>query len=126
MIFLSVFAAIATVLVSAVLSCSGSYTVKSGDTLYDVAIRNNMSWRVVVLCNADIDANSLQPDQVISIPDCPRLSDATGYKIKEGDTLISIANDLDIDLGDILDCNAQLNDPDVIYPGDVLYIPPKN
>lgn len=45
------------------------------------------------------------------------------YIVKSGDTLWRISNKFHIDLSTLLEKNAQLSNPDLIYPGDKLIIP---
>jgi len=45
------------------------------------------------------------------------------YTIQSGDTLAAIAERFGVDIQDLIDANSSLENPDVIFPGDVLTIP---
>lgn len=48
---------------------------------------------------------------------------STTYIVKSGDTLSAIAHRFGVDVQDLIDNNPQINDPDLIYPEDVIHIP---
>jgi spore coat assembly protein SafA len=45
------------------------------------------------------------------------------YTIKPGDTLFLIAKRFNVSLASLRDCNPQIADPNVIYPGQVIVVP---
>ncbi|MDZ5470663.1 CAP domain-containing protein [Bacillus sp. 31A1R] len=47
------------------------------------------------------------------------------YHVKKGDTLWNISSSLNLDFKDLLDVNPQLENPDIIFPGDEINIPRK-
>ncbi|MSU02855.1 LysM peptidoglycan-binding domain-containing protein, partial [Tissierella sp. DSM 105185] len=75
---------------------SFSYTIKSGDTLYNLAIKYNTTVEAIMKLNPGINPNNLQIGQVICIPQgtTPPRQCPTGsfpYTIKSGDTLYKLA-----------------------------------
>lgn len=47
------------------------------------------------------------------------------YEVKKGDTLWVISNNLNLDFKELIDHNPQLNNPNIIFPGDIINIPRK-
>lgn len=62
-----------------------TYTIKQGDTLYDIARRHNTSVLKIKQAN-DLQSNNLKIGSSLTIP-----SNIVSYKIKSGDTLGSVA-----------------------------------
>ena len=62
-----------------------TYTIKQGDTLYDIARRHNTSVWKIEQAN-DLQSNNLKIGSSLTIP-----SNIVSYKIKSGDTLGSVA-----------------------------------
>ena len=52
-------------------------------------------------------------------------SKANIYTVKKGDTLSQIATKYGVTLGDLLRANPQIKDPNIIFPGQEIYIPQK-
>ncbi|MDQ3154214.1 MAG: LysM peptidoglycan-binding domain-containing protein [Actinomycetota bacterium] len=50
----------------------------------------------------------------------------TTYIVQPGDTLSGIAERFGISLSDLIRANPQINDPDLIHPGEVVYIPARH
>lgn len=73
----------------------GSYTVKSGDTLYSIANRNDVSVSELKKANGiPTSSNVIRVGQVLKIPGKGTASppaSSTTYTVKSGDTLYSIA-----------------------------------
>lgn len=47
---------------------NGSYTVQQGDTLYEIAVKFNVTLQALMQANALTDASSIQAGQVLVIP----------------------------------------------------------
>jgi len=106
---------------------SFAYTIKAGDTLYDLAIRYNTTVMAIMAINPGIDPNNLRIGQVICIPEttppppkCPMGSFA--YTIKPGDTLYMLAIEYDTTVKAIMDLNPGI-DPNNLRVGQVICIP---
>ncbi|WFA08124.1 LysM peptidoglycan-binding domain-containing protein [Tissierella sp. Yu-01] len=107
-------------------SGSFAYTIRSGDTLYLLAIRYNTTVEAIMRINPGIDPNNLQIGQVICIPEttpptrCPQGS--FEYTIRQGDTLFSIANRYNTTVNAILALNPGL-DPNNLRVGQIICVP---
>jgi LysM repeat protein len=111
-----------------------NYTVQGGDTLSSIAQQaygNSSQWQIIYDANKQVigsNPNVIYPGQVLYIP---AISPTPGsnYTVQSGDTLSSIAQQAYGDSNKwqiIYDANKQVigSNPNVIYPGQVLYIPP--
>lgn len=90
--------AIASAIISRV-SSSGTYTVKTGDTLYSIAKKYNVSVNALKSLN-NLSSNTLRVGQKLKIPSketttpsAPTTPSTNTYTVKKGDTLYSIARD---------------------------------
>lgn len=110
---------------------AANYTVKSGDTLYAIAKRYNVSMNQLALTNNIKNVNLIRVGQVLVIPGianggsapAPPLSTKT-YTVKSGDTLYSIATKAKVSVQQIVTAN-QIKNANLIYPGQTLLIPGK-
>lgn len=68
------------------------------------------------------------PGQVILIPVEDELppppSGGSVYIVQLGDTLFGIAQQFGIDLDELIAANPQITDPDIIFTGQFIVIPP--
>lgn len=103
------------------------YTIKRGDTLYDLARKNNTTVEEILKANPELRPNNLKVGQVIcipkedeSIPEC----DGLYYIVRPGDTLYFIASKCNISVKDIMMANPGLN-PDSLRVGQLICIPNK-
>lgn len=108
-------------------SCPGGqlYTVRAGDTMFQIAQRFGISLQRLIDANPQItNPNLIFPGQVIciptGIPPCP-----TGftYTVMPGDTLFGIARRLGVTLDSLLRLNPQITDPDRLIVGQVICVP---
>ncbi len=106
-----------------------SYTIKSGDTMYEIARRHNISLAALIAANPQIsDPNRIFPGQVICIPGsggsggfgCPG---GRVYRVVSGDTLYLIAQRSGVTLDALIRANPQIKNPDLIFPGQEICIP---
>ena len=104
-----------------------SYTIRSGDTLYLLAIRYNTTVEAIIAVNPGINPNNLQIGQVICIPEttpppprCPMGSFA--YTVMAGDTLYLLAIRYNTTVQAILAINPGL-DPNNLRVGQIICIP---
>ena len=103
------------------------YTVRSGDTLFFIARRNNISLQSLIDANPQItDPNTIFPGQVICIPaGAPGVSCPSGqiYRVVRGDTMFEIAKRYGIRLESLIRANPQITNPNLIFPGQEICIP---
>jgi membrane-bound lytic murein transglycosylase D len=117
-----------------------NYTIKPGDTLYNLAIEHGVSVKMLKQANGLGSARRLQIGQRLYIPepaqaakqaDKPRRLHASSrpaagtpgkvYRVRSGDTVWSIARKLGISHKDILQWN-NMSRRTVIRPGDTLRV----
>lgn len=108
---------------------SFTYVIQPGDTLSNLASRFRVNLNQLIAANpAIIDPDRLFPGQIILIPteiDLPAPVPAgSTYIVQSGDTLLSIAQRFGVDLSDLRAANPQITDPNLIFPGLELTIPP--
>jgi LysM repeat protein len=109
------------------------YTVQQGDTLSSIAQHaygNANQWQKIYDANRQVigsDSNHIFPGQVFYIPILSPTPNSY-YTVQQGDTLSSIAQQAYGNANQwqaIYDANRQVigNNPDHIFPGQVLFIP---
>ncbi len=111
-------------------SSSSTHTVRSGDTLYDIALRYGVTVTALRRANglstsriypgkvlripAQVDTGSPPPDRAANQPDT--------YMVRKGDTLYDIARRFGTSISALRRANGLSSSR--IYPGDILRIPP--
>lgn len=89
-----------------------TYMVKAGDTIYDIARRNNIDRRILLLINGLDEEDYIYPNEEILIP-----KEGVGlYLTQEGDTITSIGENMSINLDDML----KMNDTIFLTPNQVI------
>ncbi|MGI6527321.1 MAG: LysM peptidoglycan-binding domain-containing protein [Caldicoprobacterales bacterium] len=108
-------------------ACPGGqlYTIRSGDTLFALANRFNVTVAAIIAANPGIDPMALRVGQIICIPapsqgTCP--SGSSEYTIRAGDTFFRIAARFNISVQALLDANPGV-DPDMLQIGQVICVP---
>lgn len=101
-------------------NAGGSYTVRSGDTLSQIAASHGMSLDALIVANPQIR----NPD-LIHPGDTIHLSGGGGGQVtvQSGDTMWGIANRNGVSLAALVDANPQVRNPNLIYPGQELNLP---
>jgi spore coat assembly protein SafA len=112
---------------------NGTHTVRSGDTLGEIAVKNGVSLKELLAANPQIkNPNLIYPGQKINIPGKGDASGGSGssgaksggsYTVRSGDTLSGIASKNGVSLKNLLAANPQIKNPDLIYPGQKINIP---
>ncbi len=101
-----------------------NYTVKSGDSLYSIASKNNLTVQELKNYN-NLTSNVLQIGQILKIPVVSTEEGPIGkyneYVVKTGDTLYSIANKFGYTVPELMSYN-NLNST-VLSVGQILKIP---
>ena len=105
------------------------YTVKKGDTLFDIAKRCGTTVNMIARYNGIADPAVIYEGQILRIPvselPCAGDKGVYGYKeytVKKGDTLAGLAVQYDTSVERLADLNG-ISDPDMIYEGQTLLIP---
>ncbi|AEJ41348.1 LysM repeat-containing protein [Sulfobacillus acidophilus TPY] len=135
------------------ISGAGHYTVQKGDTLSAIAARYGISLAALEAANPQIkDPNLIYPGETITIPggssagssgyagggtgsSVPVSTGSSGthqfnvsqtkmsYTVRKGDTLSAIAQAHGVSLAALEAANPHITDPNLIYPGETVYIP---
>ena len=103
------------------------YLVRPGDTLFSIARRFGLTTALLVVENPQIaDPNLIFVNQVINLvvtpPPPPDLGTARFY-VSVGETLLSIARRTGVSLEAIIAANPQIEDPDLIFVGQIINVP---
>jgi uncharacterized YkwD family protein len=96
---------------------STPYTVQSGDTLWKISQKNNISLQHITRMNG-FTGTLIYPGQTVYIP-----SSSKPYTVRSGDTLYKISSSSNVSLWAMKQENPQLKDMNAIYPGQILDIP---
>lgn len=101
-----------------------SYTVKSGDTLFNISQQYNVKWDLIAQFNNLSEPYVLHAGQTLKIPQATT-SSVPGkiYTIATGDTLTSIAKKYNVTVNDIIAVNPNLQKSDLITVGQVIKLP---
>lgn len=97
-------------------SCAGTVTVYSGDTLYSIARRCNVSVRDL------IEANNLGAPYVITPGQTIRIPGGGEYVVQRGDALLLVARRLGVEFQTLARLNGK-SPPYTIYVGEKLKLP---
>jgi LysM repeat protein len=100
------------------------YTVKNGDTLFNISQKYNIRWDSIAQINNLSEPYVLQIGQSLKIPQATtsKVTDKV-YTIKEGETLVSIAKQFNITADDIIAVNPNLQKSDLITVGQIIKLP---
>lgn len=93
------------------------YTVKTGDTLYQISKKYNITVQALSAYNNIAIENVIKPGQKLKIPSINPIY----YEVKKGDTVSNIANEFHTSVEKIKEWN-QLKDINKIYPGQKLRV----
>ena len=94
------------------------YVVKSGDTLYKIANRFGVKIESLV------QENQLsKPDDLVVGQDLIIDIDAVPHIVVKGDTMYKIARNYGVTLQQLINANPQIENPNYIKVGDIVYIP---
>lgn len=96
------------------------YTIKQGDTLYNIARAYNTTIDELVKANGLTRPNDLAIGQNIFIPTS---NQSNTYTVVSGDTMYRIANKLGITLEELIQANPQISNPNIIQIGQIINIP---
>ena len=110
------------------------YTVARGDTLRSIANRFGTTMSVLGSLNGLSNFNLIYEGQRLTVPNgsgapapnpYPQPVPGTGgtYTVQWGDTMRKIASRMNVNLNDLIAANPQIANPNVIYFGQVVYLP---
>ena len=115
--------------------CGGMYVVETGDTIDMLAAMCGTSANAIYAANPGISGR-LYAGQVLTIPGLnyttpstpavnydPPASNTGTYIVQYGDTFSMIANRYGVSLYDLWGANPQIWDINLLYAGQVIYIP---
>ncbi|MBP0979434.1 MAG: LysM peptidoglycan-binding domain-containing protein [Oscillospiraceae bacterium] len=94
------------------------HTIKSGDTIYKLSKKYNVSEKKIIEDNNIKNINNLLIGQSLVI-----IPENIIYKIKKGDTLYKISKNYNITLNNLLSANPNITNPDIIYIDQDIKIP---
>ncbi len=97
------------------------YTIKSGDSLYEIARRYDTTVEKLTYDNQIEDPFSLVPGQAIVI-----ISGQSSHIVKEGESLYRLAEIHHTTVDAILAANPVIENPSLIYPGQIIILPGSN
>jgi LysM repeat protein len=95
------------------------YTIKQGDTLGEIALKNGTTVDKLLQLNSQITNKNL-----IYMGDRLNIPASQSYTVQQGDTLSKISSLYGVSVDDLVRANNIAN-PDLIYPGDKVIIPNK-
>ena len=98
------------------------YTVKSGDTLTEIASKYNTTYKKLAEYNGISDPDLIYVGQKIKIPSNGKNKGYSTYTVKKGDTLTEIAGKYGTTYQKLAEYN-KIENPDLIYPGQKIKIP---
>lgn len=100
------------------------YTVKNGDTLFNISQQYNLRWDSIAQINNLSEPYVLHAGQALKIPQSTtsKIADKV-FTIKNGDTLASIAKQFNITVDDIIAVNPNLQNSDLITVGQIIKLP---
>lgn len=108
------------------------YTVKSGDTLYEIAMRYGTTVQEIAQINNISNPNLIFPGQqlrILSNSTVPsqetRATGSITYTVQRGNTLSQIARAYNVTVEHIVELN-NIQNPNLIYPGQKLRITDSN
>jgi lysozyme len=111
-----------------------TYMVARGDTLKLLAARYNTTMAVLASLNGIQNYDLIYEGQRLTVPTMsvnpvpapapqPAPSAAGTYIVQWGDTLRKIADRMNINVNDLIAVNPQLRNPNLIFVGQVIYLP---
>ena len=102
---------------SSTVTSSGTYTVKSGDTLSAIAVKYGTTTSSLASLNGISNPNFLSVGQVIKVSGSASYSVTHSYTVKSGDSLWLIASKVGTTVANLQSKNGVSN---LIFPGQVL------
>ncbi len=95
-----------------------TYTVRPGNTLYAIAQFFGTSVKEIAEANGLKCPYTIYPGQELILP-IDEIKSPRYYVVRPGDTIVGIADRYGLEINELLALN-RLEDPNVIYPGQIL------
>lgn len=104
--------------------CPGGtvYTIRAGDSLYNVAQRFNTTITAIIRANPGLSPDDFRVGRRICIPVEYRECSGFLYTIRAGDSIYTIARRYGVWVQDLVDANPDI-DPDDLFIGQEICIP---
>jgi LysM repeat protein len=101
-----------------------SYTVKDGDTLFNISQKYNIKWDLISSVNNLAEPYVLHAGQTLKIPQATTSKVPNKvYTVTSGETLTSIAQKFNITTEDIVAVNPNLQKSDLVIAGQIIKLP---
>ena len=100
------------------------YTVKTGDTLFNISQQYNIRWDSIAQLNNLTEPYVLHAGLILKIPQATtsKIADKV-YTIKTGESLTSIAKQFNVTIDDIIAVNPNLQKSELITVGQIIKLP---
>lgn len=101
-----------------------NYTVKKGDTLYNISRHFNIGLDAIIAANPLVNVYNLMVGEIICIPisvPSNNFTNYTSYLVADGDTLGSILMKNEINMADLMQGNSA--DEIFLMPGTTIKVP---
>jgi len=96
------------------------HVVRPGDSIYSIASRYGVSPQKIISDNELEDPGSLVPGQTIVV-----LEGTRNHTVMPGESIYQIASRYGVSVESIIAANPAITDPSLIYPGQVIIVPPR-
>lgn len=96
------------------------HVVRPGESIYSIAQQYRISPQKIISDNELSNPNQLVIGQTLVI-----LEEAVSHTVAPGESVYKIANQYGISVNELLAANPQITNPALLYPGQVITIPPR-
>lgn len=99
-----------------------TYTVRPGNTVFAIAQFFGTTSKAIAEANGLVYPYTIYPGQELVLP-IENIQSPRYYVVRPGDTVLSIAERYGLELENLLQLN-NLENPNIIYPGQILRLTP--
>lgn len=99
-----------------------TYTVRPGNTLFAIAQFFGTTVNEIAQANGLVYPYTIYPGQELVLP-VEEIQSPRYYVVRPGDTVLGIADRYGLELENLLSLN-KLENPNIIYPGQILRLTP--
>lgn len=101
-----------------------TYTVKNGDTLFNISQQYNLKWDLIAQVNNLSEPYLLHSGETLKIPQATTSKVPNKiYTVGSGETLAAIAQKFNITTDDIIAVNPNLQKSDLVTAGQIIKLP---